>query len=794
MQQYTMQESARLLGVDIDTLQHWLSQNGRGIHSETNQQLMLDQAQVEQLAREHNVPSYIDTNNIPAQSDVPQIHPFALDAPVITIGRYTNNMVVLRHPQVSGYHARLERGHKGDYRIIDRGSMNHVYVNAQRVRVKELNPGDIIRIGPFSLTYTGKQLIQQDESYSIRIDAVHLKTTGRRHTILLNDLSIDIPPRTFVALVGSSGVGKSMLLDALSGLRPAKKGVVLYNGQDYYSDLALFSTQIGYVPQDDIIYRDLTVEQNLYYTARMRLPRDFTKVQIRQLINEVLDEVEIQHRRDFLVRNLSGGERKRVSIALELLANPSVFFLDEPTAGLDPGLDRKMMLLLRKLANKGHTIVLVTHATNNIHFCDFVCFLAQGGRLAFYGPPADAEAYFGTSDFAEIYNALEPTVDNKNIPVQVEENFKRSPYFQRYVREPLDRELAGRNAALETTVLVKRPKSGRPWKQFSLLSRRYLQLLTHDVGNFLILLLQAPLIGLILFYLALPGTFDSTSVTTCPLRSNPLANSGRVVSINCQRVVDLLETPQGKLLAQQQGETPQQALENAITPNSGADAQTLLFTMAFAAVLFGCLNGVLAIVRDVPIYRRERMVNLGIAPYMFSKIAILGVFCLIQSAILVYLVNLKTPFHQGIFLPIVVEVYITMALTTLAGLMLGLVISALAPNTDRAMSFVPLVLIPQVIFSGIIFKLDTPILQALGALFAARWAMAGLGSSVGLHGDKLGVDDFSYQGTHFVALNPASAVPGAILHLLLIWCVLLAIIVIQGLAIAIFLKRRDVKA
>jgi hypothetical protein len=186
------------------------------------------------------------------------------------------------------------------------------------------------------------------------------------------------------------------------------------------------------------------------------------------------------------------------------------------------------------------------------------------------------------------------------------------------------------------------------------------------------------------------------------------------------------------------------------------------------------------------------MVNLGIAPYMFSKIIVLGLFCLLQSAIVIYLVNLKAPLQQGIFLPVFVEIYITMALTSLAGLMLGLTISAIANNTDRAMSFVPLVLIPQVIFSGAIFKLSTPVLQWIGALFAMRWAMAGMGSSVGLHSDKLGVDNFAYQGTLYVTMNRADAVPGATTHLLIVWGALVATIFILMLAIGYFLKRKDI--
>src|SRR5438093_9662375 len=208
--------------------------------------------------------------------------------------------------------------------------------------------------------------------------------------------------------------------------------------------MASFSSQLGYVPQEDIIHRDLTVVRALYYAAKLRLPSDFTEAQIKQRINEVLEDVDMKHRRGLLVSKLSGGQRKRVSIALELLANPSVFFLDEPTSGLDPGLDRKMMFLLRKLADKGHTIVLVTHATNNINACDYVCFLCQGGRLAYFGPPNEAKTYFDKTDFAEIYSALEPTEQNPNIPAEAEARFKASPYYQQYVQEPLTHGPAGR--------------------------------------------------------------------------------------------------------------------------------------------------------------------------------------------------------------------------------------------------------------------------------------------------------------------------------------------------------------
>jgi len=773
-----------------------LTYQGRVIPGDERFRKVLERGDLFRITDEHGTfvtLAYDDGTGV-SQEILPDVRPLPLGAPLITIGRAPDNMVTLNHLQVSGHHARLEQT-QGGYRVIDLGSKNGIYVNSERVSNRMLKAGDEIRIGPFKLTYTGTQLTQQDESHDVRIDALHLKRTGNRNVVLINDISLTIPPRRFVALVGGSGAGKSTLMDALNGLRPAQQGVVLYNGQDYYRNLAAFSTQLGYVPQDDIIHRDLSVEHALYYAAKLRLPDDFTEKQIRERIDEVLEDVDMKNRRKLLVSKLSGGQRKRVSIALELLANPSVFFLDEPTSGLDPGLDRKMMLLLRRLADRGRTIVLVTHATNNINSCDYVCFLAQGGRLAYFGPPNEAKTFFGKTDFAEIYSTLEPTDDHPNTPAEAEARFQQSPDFQRYVVAPLREGPAGQADAQKFTAAVKQPKRGNAWRQFRILSARFLELLKNDIGNLAILLLQAPIIGIILFFLAGHGTFDATSIATCPLRANPTATSGPIVSINCQRVVDLLNGPQGDQFAQQQGKTKDQILQDSIEFGSGGDAQKILFIMAFAAVMFGCINGAREIVKEAPIYRRERTVNLGIAPYMFSKIVVLGALCLLQSLVLVFLVNLKAPFQHSIFLSPFVEIYITMSLTALAGLMTGLTISAIVPNNDRAMSVVPIALIPQVIFAGVVFSLDSPqALQFPAAFFPARWAMAGMGSTVGLHGDKLGADTFSYMGTLFASFsNPQNAQAQAFLHLMLSWIILGAMIVILGFVIAWCLRRKDVR-
>ncbi len=785
----------------------------QGTHIAGNEQFRkpLVRGDVFRIGDEHGTLVTLDFNDGSGaiQEALPEFRPIPLGAPLITIGRQTDNMVVLNHPQVSAHHARLELT-RNKYRIIDQGSTNHVYVNGQQVSSRDLDPGDEIHIGPFSLTFTGRELTQDDQSNGIRIEARQLKKTGSNKTVLINDISIAIPPRKFVALVGGSGAGKSTLMDALNGLRPAQQGSVYYNGKDYYTHLAAFSTQLGYVPQDDIIHRDLSVERALYYAAKLRLAGDMTQSQIKARIDEVLEDVDMKHRRHLLVSKLSGGQRKRVSIALELLANPSVFFLDEPTSGLDPGLDRRMMTLLRNLADKGHTIVLVTHATNNINSCDYICFLAQGGRLAYFGPPNEAKTYFGKTDFAEIYSALEPTEENQNIPAEAEARFRSSPQFQKYVVSPLSQSPNGtrppnaqdQHAGEE----VVQPKRGNPLKQFRLLSERYLELLKNDGGNLLILILQAPVIAAILWFMAAPDIFAGPNVVTCPssiYTAAGIPRSPNFSKTDCGNVLSFLSNPgsnpANQALAQHiintHGNSAIQAVQSFIQPASGGDAQKILFIMAFAAIMFGCINGAREIVKELPIYRRERTVNLGIAPYLFSKIAVLGFLCLLQSAVFVLVINIKAPFHQGIFLPVIVEIYITMFLTAMSGLMLGLTVSALAPNNDRATSFIPILLVPQVIFSGIIFQLTSAPLQIIGSLFPIRWAMAAMGSSVGLHSQFVLPDgstsgeDFSFQGTLYSTHSQTTAIE----HLLLCWTALALMIVILGGLTAYFLKRTDVR-
>ena len=723
------------------------------------------------------------------------IESIELHKQTITIGRSNTNDVVLPHPQISGQHAHLEK-EQYTYRIIDLNSTNHVYVNGQQISAHLLRQDDHIRIGPFKFIYTGTHLRQYDESHSIGIQAGPLIKYGKGHAVLLYNIWLTIPPRSFVAILGGSGAGKSTLLNALSGFAPAEEGRVFFNGQDYYASMAAFRSQIGYVPQDDIVHRELTVESALYFGALLRLPTDYTKDQIEKRITEVLEDVHLTNRRRQIINKLSGGERKRVSIALELLAAPSIFFFDEPTSGLDVGLDFTIMRILRNLADRGRTVVLVTHTINHVDMCDSICFLARGGHMAYFGPPQARQNRFGTESFATIYNLLEPTEQNKDIPAKAAEEFNKIR------RDKPPTSILPQNIPAR----FKRPIRNKPFRQFRLLSQRYVELLKNDWINLSILLLQAPIIGLLLMCLILAiGTngFDANNVVQCPTTQAILTSSGQpdlptaynpVYSRQCSRLqLFLTHNPQGIHYAATQGGTIA-AIQPFIQPGKGY-APTILFIMAFSAIMFGCINAAREIVKETPIYRRERAANLGILPYLFSKIAVLSLLCLLQSLILVTCVNVFDPFHQGIFLPPFLEIYITISLTSLVGLMMGLAVSAFVPNSDRAMSLVPLLLLPQVIFSGTIFPLNNRSMQIPAMLFAVRWAMAALGSSMGLHSDKINGDtlfntDQTFHGLLYSTYSKANAVN----HLLLIWGALLTLFIFLIIITALLLKRKDIRA
>lgn len=663
------------------------SQSGSKAPSVPVSTVMLDPNAVSQLlnhANLQNPPTVIDEHLL--------LHIDLRARPVTSFGRdQLGNDVLLDNPQISRHHLQIAN-RNGSFAATDLNSTNGTYVNGQRIQAVILNDGDIVNIGPYRFMFAQGFLHRSQEDEGVRIDVLNLSKQVANNVTLLQNMTFTILPREFVAIVGVSGSGKSTLMDAISGVRPATGGAVLYNKAEYYSQMEVYRSSIGYVPQDDIVPTELTVNKALYYSARLRLPQDTTEEEISERLDEVIDDLDLELRKDTPIQLLSGGQRKRVSIGAELLSKPSLFFLDEPTSGLDPGLEERMMQFMRKLADQGRTVVLITHATQNVELCDKVLFLARGGYLAFYGSPKEAFEYFGVRRFSEIYVKLEQEAS----PQEWASRFIDSPYHTRNVVSRLKAipQEASRYGAMmpgdEHSRSLEMPVPTPPVvfrqsrralsapRQFWLLVRRYFETLSKDRKNLLIMFLQSPIIAIMMILVFNRADF-----------SRPGGDYG--------------------------------------------SAKTLIFLMVIVAVWLGTSNAAREIVKEASIYRRERRIGLKLGPYILSKLTVQTALILVQIAMLVGIVWAGV----GLGEPTVEYVgylYLTLVLTALAGVTMGLLISAMTSNSDRATSFVPVVLIPQIIFSGAVVALER--MGAIGEWFSnlmiSKWGYQATGRILSL--------------------------------------------------------------
>jgi len=329
----------------------------------------------------------------------------------------------------------------------------------------------------------------------MELEAIGVSRKLKSGKALLNDISFSIEPGELVAIVGGSGAGKTTLLNALAGVAPPTSGHVRYDGRDYYENIDEFRHALGYVPQDDIIHRDLPLETTLRYSAHLRLPADSSPTEKEMAVQEALNVLGLAERSALPVKALSGGQRKRASIGVELLTRPRIFFLDEPTSGLDPAMSAELMRLLRRLADDGCTIVLTTHVTQDIGVCDKVIVLARDGHLAFHGPPQRALEYFDAAAFDEIY-------------VRVAED-EPSTWSGRF-RSSTDFRGPGPGSAPAWAVADERgQKAVGSFRQWLLLTRRNFDMLWRSPLT-LAILLGSPLMVILMFAMLFKGgAFDN---------------------------------------------------------------------------------------------------------------------------------------------------------------------------------------------------------------------------------------------------------------------------------------------
>ena len=323
----------------------------------------------------------------------------------IRIGRDATNDWHIDDLVVSRFHAEIVQNEQGGFDLVDLRSANGTFVNGVMIKRRELVIGDLISIGNITRRFTsdgldspvgveGVDIVAKDVSFSV----------GDKQ--LLNEINFHLGPRTLTAIVGPSGAGKSTMLNVITGRTTPSQGEILIGGRDLHKEYGDLSQRIGLVPQADILHTRLTVKQALTYGAALRFPSETSAAEREERVLEVMEKLELTPRADLRIDKLSGGQRKRASIGLELLTKPSILVLDEPTSGLDPGLDAHVMETLRKLADDGQTVVLVTHSVDNLNFCDNVILLASGGRIAYAGPSSTVFTALGKSNWAEVFRLL----------------------------------------------------------------------------------------------------------------------------------------------------------------------------------------------------------------------------------------------------------------------------------------------------------------------------------------------------------------------------------------------------
>ncbi|MFD5231518.1 FHA domain-containing protein [Streptomyces qaidamensis] len=404
----------------------------------------------------------------------------------VRIGRAPDNDLVIDDLIVSRRHAELRAMADGTYEITDLGSHNGTYLNGSRVTSAPVGQGDIVGIGHSAFCLVGDQLQEYVDTGEVSLDVQDLAVAvDRGRKTLLDHVSFPVGEKCLLAVVGPSGAGKSTLLNALTGQRPANHGTVLYDGRDLYRDYAELRQRIGLVPQDDILHAQLTVRKALSYAAELRFPQDTAKAERRARVDEVIRELGLEQRADQPVHSLSGGQRKRVSVALELLTKPSLLFLDEPTSGLDPGMDRSVMHMLRGLADDGRTVIVVTHSVLSLDVCDRLLVLAPGGKIAYYGPPEDALSFFGFEEWPEAFEAFDRDTERDWAG-----EYLTSPFHGRYVADASAQPQQPRS---EPVVITAPPRPRSRGAQLGTLVRRYAAALSAD-RTFLIIMIALPFV------------------------------------------------------------------------------------------------------------------------------------------------------------------------------------------------------------------------------------------------------------------------------------------------------------
>ena len=593
----------------------------------------------------------------------------------VKIGRAGDNDIVIPDVLASRHHATLVTTGAGT-EIRDNRSINGTFVNGSRVETQLLSDGDTVTIGNVDLVFRDGALVRRTETAAATATGgleVHGVTwTIENNKTLLDNISISARPGTLTAVIGPSGAGKSTFARLVAGYTHPTTGQVSFEGHDVHAEYASLRSRIGMVPQDDVVHGQLTVRQALMYAAELRLPPDTTKADREQVVNEVLEELEMTKHLDTRVDKLSGGQRKRASVALELLTGPSLLILDEPTSGLDPALDRQVMTMLRQLADAGRVVLVVTHSLTYLDVCDQVLLLAPGGKTAFYGPPNQIGPSMGTTNWADIFSTVAGDPDAA---------------AQRYLDQhgpppPQPPALTPSELGNPTRTSLRR--------QLSTIARRQIRLVVSDRGYFAFLMLLPFIMGIL--SLSVPGDVGF-GVPKTALEGGEAPNEpGQIlVMLNVGAIFMGTALTIRALIGERAIFRREQAV--GLSTSAYLLAKMVVFT-AFAVVQSAIVTAI-------------AIIGKGWGPGAVEAGNVIG--------------------NRSL------ELFVDIAFTTVAAAMVGLALSALARSAEQIMPLLVVAIMSQLVFSGgMIPVTDRLVLDQMSWATPARWGFAASASTIDL--------------------------------------------------------------
>jgi len=607
---------------------------------------------------------------------------------VMKIGRRPDNDIVVSDLGVSKQHAELRLSPTGRYEIIDLGSHNGTFVNGTRVHEAQLKDDDIIAIGHATFRLVGGELIEYVDDGRATFEAHDLQVVvhdGGKDKVLLDGITFPLAERSMMAVIGPAGAGKSTLLNALTGKRPASTGNVFYDFRDLYENYDELRHRIGLVPQESVTHDQLTAQSALGYAAELRFPSDTGADERHQRVTEVLDELSMTSHANTRIDRLSGGQKKRVNIGLELLTKPTLLFLDEPTSPLDPHLKRDMFTQMRTMADPdkdmGQSVIVITHDVESklIDQCDRLIVLQPGGKMAYFGPPGDGLRYFGREDWADVFQAFADAPER-----DFAAEFRASPEFAKYVATPISVRQQRLDAGRPEGETVQ-PKQRSSLNQVFTMARRYRKVMWAD-RVFMVTTVLMPI---------LLGALVRATPTQFGLDNGP----GRLAGSNL----------------------------NAIQ---------VLMILVMSSVLSGTALSIREFIKEREIYERERMAGLSATAYLFSKVIVLSVISVLQTllVVLVGLAGQKVP-ASGVVIPgtALIEIFVALAVLGVVSMLIGLAISTLVTKGDQTMPILVGVTMVQVALSGGLFPLSGKALSALSMIAPARWGLGALASTINLN-------------------------------------------------------------